>query len=163
MHGETMLVCFAVDEINFLAAYPARKGLGSHPTLSRNELGHAGMGRGRFTHFLPCKRSGCETPQARPILAASSCGRLLIGGDRAPSCGVWARSRTSSLPSFRASPAVKAGLLTAIRIWFYWCPEINLESVPLRERSDSSKWRSVSALLQRRFVTSITKTPFTDG
>jgi hypothetical protein len=37
MHGKTLFVCLTFAEVNYFAAYPARKGSGNHNHLSRNE------------------------------------------------------------------------------------------------------------------------------
>lgn len=37
MHRKTVFVCLTFAEVNYLTAYPARKGSGNHNHLSRNE------------------------------------------------------------------------------------------------------------------------------
>lgn len=57
----------SVDEVNFIAAYPARKGLDSHTTLSRGELGLAAKGRADLRITCHARGADVKPPRHAPI------------------------------------------------------------------------------------------------
>jgi len=58
MDGESLLVGVAFPQVNFLAAYPARKGLGSHatPLTQRNRCRDRHLELGFCATKVPCSQ-----------------------------------------------------------------------------------------------------------